>query len=38
MSTSLGGQAETKITFQACSASYDMLRAVHIFIISILLT
>lgn len=38
MSTSLGGQAETKFTFQACSVGCDMLRAMHIFIISILLT
>ena len=26
MSTTLGGQVETKITFQACDAAYDMLR------------
>ena len=37
MSTTLGGQVETKITFQACDAAYDMLRTVQNFI-SILLT
>lgn len=37
MSTTLGGQVETKITFQARHAAYDMLRTVQNFI-SILLT